>query len=209
MRSVAARQPSTDRTPRDDGSRVGQLASEPVSSLVERRWVRLAITALLGAIVITVVADVTSQAGPRTLMILAGAALVVFALLLGAAELGARKTRARTTGIEDPATAWRLTHDVERGRVPVDDAWWPAARRWATYRTRRRIDDLLALAVLAVLAVVQLVGAMLSGDNRNYVIPVLIAALVALAWTARRRTQRNLRSVLEVVGAPEDAAPSA
>ena len=69
---------------------------------------------------------------------------------------------------------------MERGRVPVDDAWWPAARRWATYRTRRRIDDVLALAVLAVLAVVQLVGAVLSGDNRNYVIPVLIAALVAV-----------------------------
>ena len=167
---------------------------------------RLAVTAVLGAAVITVVASVTSRATPRTLAVLAGAALLVFALLLTTAELGARRTRARTTGIEEPTTAWRLTHDVERGRVPVDEAWWPAARLWATYRTRRRVDDLLALGVLAVLAVVQLVGAVFSGDARNYVIPVLIALLVAVAWTARRRTQRNLRTVLEVVGEPADAS---
>jgi hypothetical protein len=192
-----------------DGRPAGGIASDVVGSLVERRWARLAVTAVLGALVITVVAAVTSQASPGTLAILAGAAVAVFALLLGTAELGARKTRARVTGIDDPTTAWRLTHDVERGRVPVDEAWWPAARQWATYRTRRRIDDLLALGVLAVLAVAQLVGAVVSGDVRNYVIPVLIAGLVALAWTARRRTQRNLRTVLEVVGAAEGAPADA
>lgn len=176
-----------------------------MSSLAERRWVRLAVTAVLGTAAITLVVAVTSSASSGRLALLAGAALVVLVLLLGTAELGARRTRVRTTGIEDATTAWRLTRDVERGRVPVDEAWWPSARRWATYRTRRRVDDLLALGVLAVLAVVQLVGAVLSGDARNYLVPGLITLLVALAWTARRRTRRNLRTVLEVVGAPEDA----
>lgn len=160
---------------------------------------RLVLTALAGAAAITLVAAVTSAAPAGVLAVLGLVSLLVLALLLTLGELGARRTRARVSGVADPTTAVRLTRDVERGRVPLDRAWWPPAVRWAEHLVAPRTEDRVAVVVVAVLVVVELYGAISSGDARSFVLPAVLVLLAGGAHLTRRRTREHGADVLEAI----------
>lgn len=167
---------------------------------------RLALTAVGGAAVITAVVALTSEAPLRVLAAVAAIALAVLAVLLGLSELAARRTRVQVTGIEDTAIAVRLSRDVDRGLVPVDEAWWPAARRWAAHVVRPRAEDRVALAAITALVVVELYGAISSGDARGYTLPAVLVLLAAGAGWLRRRTRARASQVLSAVELPESSS---
>lgn len=163
------------------------------------------LTAVGGAAVITAVVALTSDAPLPVLAGVAVIALAVLAGLLGLSELAARRTRTQVTGIEDTAIAVQLSRDVDRGLVPVDEAWWPAARRWATHVVAPRAEDRVAVVAIAVLVVVELYGAISSGDARSYTLPAVLVLLAAGAAVLRRRTRARASEVLAAVGLAESS----
>lgn len=171
------------------------------------RTARLALTAVVGASVITAVVALTSDAPLRVLAVVAVIALAVLVVLLGLSELGARRTRVQITGVEDTTIAVRLSRDVDRGLVPVDEAWWPAARRWANHVVRPHAEDRVAVAAVVVLVVVELYGAISSGDARSYTLPAVLVLLAAGAAVLRRRTRTRASQVLAAVGLAESSSP--
>ncbi|MEO6881580.1 MAG: hypothetical protein ABI181_11640 [Mycobacteriaceae bacterium] len=176
-------------------------------SMTGVRTGRVALTAVGGAAVITAVVALTSDAPLRVLAVVAAVALAVLVVLLSLSDLAARRTRAQVTGIEDTAIAVRLSRDVDRGLVPVDEAWWPAARGWATHVVRPRAEDRVAVVAIVVLVVVELYGAISSGDARSYTLPAVLVVLAGGAAVLRRRTRARASQVLAALELPE-ASPS-